>query len=263
MGFLDFLGPIGTALGGVGGILGNIGTGRAQNKQNAFNAAQAEQNRQFQAQQAEIARDWQEQQYLQYSSPSAMVRQYEDAGLNPALMYGSNLQTSTGSSPAPSGSAASGSALPRTNPLQGVAESIASFAKLKAEIDNINADTDSKRAAAGLSTSQIEVNKQSVEESQSRISKLIEETKNESEKRGLIIAQKLLTNIDSQLKTSEIENLSYDILRQKFDKEFKDKFGFYPDSSAIKSGLGIFAEMTRNVEYFGGKMINFVKDLFE
>lgn len=34
------------------------------------------------------ARRWEEDMYLKYNSPSALVRQYDDAGINPALMFG-------------------------------------------------------------------------------------------------------------------------------------------------------------------------------
>lgn len=225
MGLLDF----------IGGLFQTSANKRSQNRQNDFNAAQAALNRQFQSQEAEIARDWQEQQYNQYSSPSAMVRQYQEAGLNPALMYGQNLQGSTGSSPTPSGSAASGSAPNSGMPTGNILEAIAGFAKLKAEIDNINADTDFKRSQAGLAGSQIEVNKQSINESQARISKLLEETKNEAEKRGLIVAQKLLANVETQLKTSQIESISYDVLKKKFDEQFKQDYGTYPANSLYDS----------------------------
>lgn len=56
---------------------------------------------QFNAQQAQIGRDWQEQMYNQYYSPSAQVRQFKDAGLNPALMYSNGI----GSGSMPSSSA--------------------------------------------------------------------------------------------------------------------------------------------------------------
>lgn len=225
MGLLDFMGS----------LLQYGLNRRTQNIQNRFNSHEAELNRQFQSQEAQIARDWQEEQYNMYSSPSAMVRQYEDAGLNPALMYGQNLQSSTGSSPAPSGSAASGSPIGSGMPTGNIVEAIGSLAKLKAEIDNIKADTESKRASVGLSDSQIAVNKQSISESQSRISKLIEETKNETEKRGLIVAQKMLANTQSQLNTSQIESIFYDVLKKRFDEQFKRDYGFYPATSLYES----------------------------
>ena len=64
--------------------LGNVikkytgsGLTSAEQEANQFTAAQAEQARQFQ-----------EDMYVKYQSPQAMMRQYADAGLNPALMYG-------------------------------------------------------------------------------------------------------------------------------------------------------------------------------
>ena len=41
----------------------------------------------FNAEEAQKARDWEEQQYLKYEAPKAMIDQYQQAGLNPALMY--------------------------------------------------------------------------------------------------------------------------------------------------------------------------------
>lgn len=81
---------------------------KAEQKTMDFNAQQAELNRQFQSAEADEARQWQEDYYLRYESPQARIRQYEDAGLNPALLYGSNL--GSGSPPAtsvPTGSVAS------------------------------------------------------------------------------------------------------------------------------------------------------------
>lgn len=73
-----------------------------------WNAQQAQENRTFQSAEAEKARQWQEEYYNQYESPQARIRQYEEAGLNPALLYGS--QIGTGSAPStsvPSGDSAS------------------------------------------------------------------------------------------------------------------------------------------------------------
>lgn len=85
MGILDSL------IGGIFGIgataMTNNANRKAQDAQNRFNANQAQLDRDFQSAEAEIARDWQEKFYTQYQSPEAMVRQYEAAGLNPAMMY--------------------------------------------------------------------------------------------------------------------------------------------------------------------------------
>lgn len=62
---MDFLGA---ALPLIGGVLNN---------QNSRMAARE-------------ARDWSEDMYNKYNSPAALVRQYEEAGINPALMFGGN-----------------------------------------------------------------------------------------------------------------------------------------------------------------------------
>ncbi len=42
---------------------------------------------QYNHDEAQLDRDWNEQMYLKYQSPEAQMRQYQEAGLNPALMY--------------------------------------------------------------------------------------------------------------------------------------------------------------------------------
>lgn len=220
MGLLDFLGQL-TQSG-----LNN----RAQNRQNDFNSSQADLNRQFQAQEAQIARDWQEQQYNQYSSPQAMVRQYQDAGLNPSLMYGQNLQSSTGSSPMPSGSSASGSALGVSGATGNIVESIGSLARLKSEIDNIKADTDSKKADALLKGSTVALN-QSIQNLNSKqmskidseIALMREQAKTERSKQEAIV-------IENAIKLSQKKQID---MKNAISTEFEKTFGFQADSDTI------------------------------
>lgn len=221
------------------GIITQVMNQKNQDRQNVFNAIEAAKNRNFQAQQFQLARDYQTEFYETYQSPSAMVRQYNDAGLNPALMAGGYNPPSAVSTSSPSGSAAS-AASPNYQSMDSMINAIASLAQLKANIENTKADTNLKNAQAGQSISQVEVNKQSINESKARISKLISETRNEDEKRGLIVAQKLLTNIESQLKTSQTEQISYQILREKWEKEFKDTYGAYPAENAYQAIQRVF-----------------------
>ena len=50
----------------------------------AFNAEMQANSQAFNAAEAEKQRFWQEEMYNEYQSPEAMVRQYSEAGLNPA-----------------------------------------------------------------------------------------------------------------------------------------------------------------------------------
>lgn len=98
-GFMNFAGSsAGQAAGGIASsLISSIASSITANRQNR-------KNREFQAKQAQLARDWQEDMYNKYSSPSAMVKQYQEAGLNPALALGGQGQTFTGTSGMTSGS---------------------------------------------------------------------------------------------------------------------------------------------------------------
>lgn len=122
-----------------------------QEDSQAFNSAEAELNRQFQSKEAEAAFERQREFYDEYQSIGAQVRQYQEAGLNPALLAGGASVGSTPSSSAASGGAASspvasgGSA--SSSPISAAMSSlpeIAMIGKHLAEIANIKADTNLK-----------------------------------------------------------------------------------------------------------------------
>lgn len=98
----------------------------------------------FSHNEAQLGRQFTEDFYNQYQSPQAMVRQYQEAGLNPGLMYGSG----TGSSGTVSSSAPS-SVTPSSSPLA-LLSVIPSLAKLKAEIDDVHASAALKRDQGAL-----------------------------------------------------------------------------------------------------------------
>ena len=102
-------------------------------KDRKFNAEQAQLNRDFQSKEAELAYERQLDFYNTTQSPQAMVSQYKDAGLNPALLVGG---VSGASSPqsSPSGSSASsnGSSIPQ---MTDVMKSIVDIESIKASIE--------------------------------------------------------------------------------------------------------------------------------
>lgn len=129
-----------------------------------WNAQQAEANRSFQSAEAEKARQWQEDYYQQYESPQARIRQYEEAGLNPALLYGSQL----GSGNAPSTSVPAGDVASVGLPSSGAGDLLSFIGQMmsikslinknNADADNAAADAENKRADTGLKTLQYEWN---------------------------------------------------------------------------------------------------------
>jgi len=115
-------------------------------------------NQNFNRYEAMAARSWQEKmisQYRQYSSPSEQMKRFEEAGLNPALMYGSIQDTNmspTGNPQASSG----GSYSPVSMPLNNYADT----AMQMAQIDVLKSQAEKNRADAGLSVSNTETTQQ-------------------------------------------------------------------------------------------------------
>lgn len=80
----------------------------------------------FSASEAEKARVWNEEMYNKYESPSALMAQYKEAGLNPALMY------EGAASPQFSTSLSSPSSVSPAAP-ENVLDMVAMFSKLRSE----------------------------------------------------------------------------------------------------------------------------------
>lgn len=121
-------------------------------EQNGFNAKQAWLARQFADQQRIAQNVYSEAMYNKYSSPEAMVRQLQAAGLNPRLAMGSqnagSISASSGSSgggPAASGSAIAGAAPPYIQDLNYQSNgflNVANSLKALAEAKNLGVDTE-------------------------------------------------------------------------------------------------------------------------
>lgn len=91
----------------------------------------------YQTQEAEKARQWQEHYYKEYQSPSAMVQQYQDAGLNPMSIAGK-----VGGSTPPSASSPSASSTFKpsgnqgfTNDLLGIVQTILGLNQQQLAVD--------------------------------------------------------------------------------------------------------------------------------
>lgn len=92
---------------------------------------------QYNHDEAQLDRDWNERMYNMYQSPEAQMRQYQDAGLNPALMYqgGVDINGPSGGSAA-SVSGASGGDTP-TNSFEQVMGVMSQFMNMITGASNI------------------------------------------------------------------------------------------------------------------------------
>lgn len=115
----------------------------------AYNSSEASINREFQSAEAQTARQFQEDMYTKYQSPQAQVRQYQEAGLNPALMYGRGVTpvALSGASGGPSGSSASATPTGVAG-IEGMMSMLSTLAKLPSEVDLMKSQSDDLRASA-------------------------------------------------------------------------------------------------------------------
>lgn len=108
----------------------------AQREANMFNAAEAQK-----------ARDFNLQMYQDYESPKAMMEQYRQAGLNPALMYEGYTPAAVSSNATASSVAPTSETNILTDGIQAILGMVSAKQQIdlqKAQIKSINADTEGK-----------------------------------------------------------------------------------------------------------------------
>lgn len=139
----------------------------AQLQANAFNAAEAQK-----------ARDFNLQMYQDYESPKAMMEQYRQAGLNPALMYEGYTPPAVSSNATASSVAPTSEANILTDGIQAILGMVSAKQQIdlqKAQIRSINADTEGKKIDnANKQESydwQFKLNAENIKEIQSKIEK--------------------------------------------------------------------------------------------
>lgn len=220
---------------------------------NEFNAQEAAKQRDWEARQAEIARDWQEDFYNTYESPEAMVRQYQGAGLNPALLYQGAGSGSAPSASIPSGSAASGTTPPYMDagPLL---QTLDNLITLKTRLDNMKsgsvlnrANADKAVAEAAESRSRIKLNSKNMQKIDSEISLLIKQADSETERRNFLIAQTSLNKVLANLRNKELTLLDYKAFEEQYRYDFYNKTGFYPSNTAVTQVIGAISRALRRI----------------
>lgn len=149
---LGFLGDVFAGIfNGIGSFwkkITGLGTTGSEREAMDFNSEQAQINREFQSAEAQKARQWQQDFFTKYQSPQAQVRQFQEAGLNPALMYGRGVTPVSASSASngPSGDSASVQ-LPAVDS-SSLLNILFGAAKLPSEIDLLDAQAEDFRASA-------------------------------------------------------------------------------------------------------------------
>lgn len=144
----------GSGFNGLNGLLGGfLGA--------SYASKEAQKNRDFQSAEAEKARKWQSNEWTrqfnltnQYNSPTEQMSRFAMAGLNPNLIYGSivngSASPSTPGTPIPTGSDASSAV---GSSVTSAFQSFGDIPLRRAQIENIEADTQKKLSDANLSKS--------------------------------------------------------------------------------------------------------------
>lgn len=212
-----------------------------------WNASQAAENRSFQSAEAEKARQWQEDYYNQYESPQARIRQYEDAGLNPALLYGQNI----GSGTAPSTSLPAGDSASVGLPSSGAGDLLSFIGQMmsmkslinknNADADKASADAENKRADTGLKNQQKEWNprlfQSEIDKNEANAANLLAGVKVAEEQVNKLIADENL--IASQINLNEQQA---QLILQQCNKTAIEAANERLKSSGIKSNNRLIAQ---------------------
>lgn len=190
--------PLGNLISSLASRLTGAHLTGAEREANEFTANQAAINRQFESAEADKARAWQEQQYLLYNSPAALMRQYSEAGINPVMVAGGNMPAASTSTAAPSG--VSGSSVSPSSPID-LVSGIISVLKAKSEIDLTKSQTRKNYAEANgeeiRNTWIDKLNDEQIREIRSRIGLNDSNIDRNKHLNALTDAQKVLTDLEA------------------------------------------------------------------
>ncbi|MCR5352562.1 MAG: hypothetical protein K6E35_08760 [Bacteroidales bacterium] len=201
----------------------------AQREANQFSAEQVELDRRFQAAEAEKARSWQEDQFLKYNSPAAQVRQYQEAGVNPALMFGDPSTPAPSQTSVPSGASAS-SVTPSGGDVVGMIGQMLSLSKLDAEIANIRSSTRANEAEAfGRELNNALVEKFGEAEAENKVNLLAGQINELVSRQGLQDAQKAFAFAQKTLAENQAKGVTFENTEKEWKAGFIDKFHMTPE----------------------------------
>lgn len=202
------------------------GLSRAEKQQNDFNASEAAKARDFSAAQAEQQMDWQEEMYQKYNSLQGKMEQAREAGVNPVYAATGNA-VSPMSASGPSVAAPSASGSSSRGPSADMVGTFLSFSKLKAEIDNINAQT--RNANAQATNQEIdaafreEINKATIAQAMQAIATSKADEGFKIAQTGEVAARVLNTEADTAVKTAHLGLIASDIANTDADTAYKLK----------------------------------------
>ena len=232
------------------GVANLVQQKKENEKDRKFNAAQAEKNRLFQAAEAEKAYEREVEFYNSTQSPSAMVEQYKNAGLNPALMAGGSVGAGSVSASAPSGSSASSSssALPS---MPSIMEAALSMKSILASIKKTEKETEGQEIDNQMKSKEVSWYDAYMSTNLEQMKSSIDKVKSDIEVNGSLV-EKNLQDVQESLKRVELHDSTIEV-----NGSVVELNGSQKDLNEVKS---IMENM--NVEHMK-KLLPFVERLKE
>lgn len=186
-----------------------------------------EHNYQYQSAEAEKARQWQENFYKEYQSPSAMVQQYKDAGLNPMAIAGK-----VGGNTPPSASSPSGGNNFRPSTHQGMDNTIMSVVQavlgmeqqalaVKTQKEDLEYKRLELQTRKDIAQMQIDAQSTSQEKTLGLDKYKFDKTYELELKK--FVSSDALTQKQIEMLSSQIKNLDVDLLTKEIDRQLKEK----------------------------------------
>lgn len=186
-----------------------------------------EHNYQYQSAEAEKARQWQVDFYKEFQSPSAMVEQYKQAGLNPMSIAGKVGGNTPPSAPSPSGG---NSFKPSThqgidNTIMSVVQAVLGMEQQALAVKTQKEDLEYKRlelqTRKDIAQMQIDAQSSSQEKSLGLDKYKFDKTYELELKK--FVSSDALTQKQIEMLTSQIKDLDADLLTKELDRQLKQK----------------------------------------
>lgn len=236
---MDWSSIVGGGASLLGGIASSIFSSSAQKRQIKAQQQENQKNRDFNAAQASLSRTYNTQMVREaraYDSPTAMMQRLKDAGLNPNLVYGdigSGASVTVGNTgQAASASGGVGTALPDySGLLQGIRQA-ADISLIKAQTENVRADTEKKESETQLNGKALEYYDELQKSNIANINadtslKVTQKDVGEEEKKNLAKSTEVLGKSIEQMEIAtdkmyqEIKNLEIDEQIKRVESFFK------------------------------------------
>lgn len=189
---------------------------------------------------AREARQWEEDMYNKYNSPAAMVRQYEEAGLNPALMYG-NAPIA-----APTDTAAAETMPPNTGTLTEMLGQLIDLNLFGEEYEGKKLENEEKRVKIQRDKLEFEIQSTfGMLLAEENLNKVIEEINQIVEDTNTTrYTRQILLPLEKVIKENEGKKIAEDVIYERWKNEYIKEYGADPTSDV---DIQTLSSMTRDI----------------